>query len=58
VGKIAHECLIQVIEKCPKDDLTIFLVGLKNHQTTIRELGEEEKENIIQGEIDPFFQYF
>jgi len=49
--------LLTIIEKTPKNELAIFYVDLKNYQTTIKELNEEEKEKILKREIDAFFQF-
>jgi predicted ATPase len=49
--------LLPIIEKTPKNELAIFYVDLKNYQTTVRELQEEEKEKILKREIDAFFQF-
>jgi AAA15 family ATPase/GTPase len=49
--------LLPIIEKTPKNELAIFYVDLKDYQTIIKELSEEEKEKILKREIDAFFQF-
>ncbi|MEO0088514.1 MAG: AAA family ATPase [candidate division WOR-3 bacterium] len=49
--------LSSLIEKTPKEELTIFYVYIKEHQTMLKELSDKEKEDISTGKIDPFFQF-
>jgi len=47
--------LLSILEKAPKDDVAIFITYYEDYQTKIKELSKEEKERILDLELDVFF---
>ena len=47
--------LTQFIEQCPSEDMSIFIAGYKNYETTIKKLNDAEIKNIMETDIDLFF---
>ncbi|RLJ02089.1 MAG: hypothetical protein DRP10_02350 [Candidatus Aenigmatarchaeota archaeon] len=47
--------LLSVLEKSAKDDVAIFITFFEKYQTKIKILSEKEKEEILDGKMDVFF---
>lgn len=47
--------LTEFIEQCPPEEVAIFVAGYKNYETTIKRLNDEEIKNIMETDIDLFF---
>ena len=47
--------LLSILEKTPQKDIAIHITYFKNYQTKIKTLTEEEKREILDQEIDIFF---
>lgn len=48
--------LLPLLETAPENDVAIFNVNLKDYRTIIKELTTEEKNKILEKEIDAFLQ--
>jgi hypothetical protein len=47
--------LMSLIEKTPKNDLNVFLTYLENGETKVKALTDEQKEEILDMDLDVFF---
>ena len=47
--------VLSILEKTPIEQLAVFITYLENFQTKINELSEEQKEEILEGKVDVFF---
>lgn len=47
--------LLSVLEKSQKDDVAVFITFFEKYQTKVKILSEKEKEEILDGKIDVFF---
>lgn len=47
--------LLSILEKSPKDDVGIFITYFEDYQTKVKPLSEKEKEELMEMEIDIFF---
>ena len=47
--------LLPILEKAPSRDVAVFVTYYRDHQTKVKELSEEEKEEILGLELDVFF---
>ena len=47
--------LFSILEKAPKEDVGIFITYFEDYQTKVKELSEGEKEEIMELEMDIFF---
>ena len=47
--------LLSLLEKTPKDEIGIFITYFEDYQTKIKRLGDEELKEIMDLEIDVFF---
>jgi len=47
--------LLSLIEKTPKDEINVFLTYYEDDQTKVKELSEEELQEILEQDIDVFF---
>ena len=47
--------LTPFIEKCPADEIAIFIAGYENYETKVKALTDKEIENIMETGIDLFF---
>ena len=47
--------LLSILEKAPKDEVGIFVTYFEDYQTKVKPLGEVSKKEILDAEIDAFF---
>jgi len=47
--------LLSLLEKSPKDDVGIFITYFEDYQTKVKPLSEKDKEELMEMEIDIFF---
>jgi len=47
--------LLSILEKAPKDDVGIFITYSENYQTKVKPLSEKGKREILDAEVDAFF---
>ena len=47
--------LLSLIEKAPQRDLAVFLTYYEDYQTRVRPLREKDKEEVLDQELDAFF---
>lgn len=47
--------LLSVLEKSAKDDIAIFITSFEDYQTKVKPLSEKGKKEILQAEMDVFF---
>jgi len=47
--------LLSILEKAPKEDVTVFVTYLDGYETRVRPLDDEDKREILESEMDAFF---
>ena len=47
--------LLSILEKTPKDEASIFTTYFEDYQTKVKPLSEDEMKEILDEEIDAFF---
>jgi len=47
--------LLPILEKAPSRDVAVFATYYRDHETRVKELGEEEREEVLGLKLDALF---